>query len=105
MESGRVTIVETLILVLMGGPTRLGCSHAASSAKTGTTGSTSFSRAKRTESLYLNVIGTSSFARKKTGPPISTYRRNAGGPASIADDPTIRGSPVTLRHRLSTGLL
>src|SRR5439155_6526468 len=56
MESGRVTIVETLILVLMGGPTRLGCSHAASSARTGTTGSTSFSRAKRTGSLCLKVM-------------------------------------------------
>jgi hypothetical protein len=27
----------------------------------------------------------------------------AGGPASVADD--VRGSPVTLRHRLSAGLL
>ena len=55
--------METLTYVVVVGPTGLGSSHAASSATTETSGSTSFNNAKRTESLCLNVKGLP-FGRK-----------------------------------------
>src|SRR2546428_12743654 len=100
--SGEVTTCTTELLGRVGPVIpRLSCSwHVASTAAAAGT-SDAFMSARRFDSL--NVNGIAPTPAQKEGPPASTHRRFAGGPADVASP--ARLSPVALRRRLSTALL
>src|SRR5205823_3688139 len=81
-----------------------GFSQEAHSAPARTSPRASFSKAKRTDSLYLNVMALP-FGRKKAGAAKFDIGLSVETLAARRAWRRIRVSPVTLRHRLSTGLL